>query len=78
MTAALEHGELDGRVFEAQWYAKGVEPGASVRGPWATLTACGVDPATIATFYDFAWTEGSTATTPGAVGIPVAVRPRIE
>lgn len=42
---------LDGRVFEAQWYAKGDEPGASMRGPWSTLTACGVDPATVQSWY---------------------------
>lgn len=42
---------LDGRVYEAQWYAKGDEPGASVRGPWSTLTACGVDPATVQDWY---------------------------
>lgn len=42
---------LDGRVFEAQWYAKGDEPGASVRGPWSTLTACGTDPATVQDWY---------------------------
>jgi chitinase len=42
---------LDGRVFEAQWYAKGVEPGASVHGPWATLTACAVDPSVVQECY---------------------------
>lgn len=42
---------LDGRVFQAQWYAKGDMPGASKNGPWATLTACGVDPATVQSWY---------------------------
>lgn len=42
---------LDGRVFEAQWYAKGDAPGASVHGPWATLTECGVDPGTVQAWY---------------------------
>ncbi|MBD3941278.1 chitinase [Microbacterium sp. NEAU-LLC] len=42
---------LDGRVFEAQWYAKGDVPGASAKGPWSTLTACGVDPATVQSWY---------------------------
>ncbi|WP_205835252.1 glycosyl hydrolase family 18 protein [Microbacterium salsuginis] len=42
---------LDGRVFEAQWYARGDEPGASVRGPWSTLTACGVHPDTVQDWY---------------------------
>jgi chitinase len=42
---------LDGRVFEAQWYAKGSEPGASTRGPWSTLTACGVQPDQVQDWY---------------------------
>ncbi|WP_109209714.1 MULTISPECIES: glycosyl hydrolase family 18 protein [Microbacterium] len=42
---------LDGLVFAAQWYAKGDEPGASARGPWSTLTACGVDPDTVQDWY---------------------------
>ncbi|WP_347977615.1 glycosyl hydrolase family 18 protein [Microbacterium sp. ProA8] len=50
---------LDGRVFEAQWYAKGDEPGASARGPWSTLTACGTDPATVQDWYaDRIYTQG--------------------
>ncbi|MDY0907980.1 glycosyl hydrolase family 18 protein [Microbacterium sp. CFBP9034] len=42
---------LDGRVFEAQWYAKGDVPGASTRGPWSTLTACGLDPDTVQAWF---------------------------
>lgn len=42
---------LDGRVFEAQWYAKDDQPGATTRGPWSTLTACGVDPDTVQAWY---------------------------
>lgn len=34
---------LDGRVFEAQWYAKGDVPGTSNTGAWATLSDCGTD-----------------------------------
>lgn len=50
---------LDGRVFEAQWYAKGDVPGASVHGPWATLTACGVAAGTVQEWYaDTIYTKG--------------------
>ena len=31
--------------------AKGDVPGASVHGPWVTLTACGVDPGTVQAWY---------------------------
>ncbi|WP_051191759.1 glycosyl hydrolase family 18 protein [Microbacterium luticocti] len=42
---------LDGHVYEALWYAKGEQPGAASAGPWSTLTACGVDPATVQQWY---------------------------
>lgn len=37
---------LDGKIFQAQWYAKGATdvPGGSIYGPWATFTKCGVNP----------------------------------
>ena len=38
---------LDGRVYEALWYTKGQEPGASPYGAWSTYTACGVSHATV-------------------------------
>ncbi|QAY59876.1 chitinase [Microbacterium protaetiae] len=34
-------------VYEALWYTKGQHPGYSNVGAWSTLTACGVDPATV-------------------------------
>ena len=50
---------LDGKVFEAQWYAKGTEPGTSKTGPWATLTACGVDAGAVQPWYgDTIYTSG--------------------
>ncbi|WP_308492592.1 glycosyl hydrolase family 18 protein [Microbacterium terrisoli] len=38
---------LDGRVYEALWFAKGAPPDGSATGAWQTLTACGVAPTTV-------------------------------
>ncbi|WP_417562998.1 glycosyl hydrolase family 18 protein [Microbacterium sp.] len=38
---------LDGKVYEALWFAKGDLPGADTKGPWQTFTACGIDPSTV-------------------------------
>lgn len=32
---------LDGKVFAAQWWTRGEEPGASVYGAWQTVSLCG-------------------------------------
>ena len=47
---AYDHGDrvyYGDHVYEALWYTKGQHPGYSNVGAWATLTACGVDPATV-------------------------------
>jgi putative ABC transport system permease protein len=59
---------LPAAVGEAVSAAPGIEQSSSVRSDQALVDGTaeadvtGVDPATIATFYDFAWTEGSSAT----------------
>lgn len=48
--SAYDRGDrayFDGHVYEALWYTKGQHPGYSPVGAWSTLTACGVDPATV-------------------------------
>ncbi|MFE6735608.1 glycosyl hydrolase family 18 protein [Microbacterium sp. NPDC057650] len=36
---------LDGKVFEALWYAKGTMPGTTKNSPWQTDADCAADPA---------------------------------
>ncbi len=42
---------LDGRVFRAQWWTRGAEPGRSAYGSWETVTACGVDAGALQQWY---------------------------
>lgn len=42
---------LDGRIFEAQWWTRGDEPGRTVYGSWETVTACGVDADAVQAWY---------------------------
>lgn len=55
---------LDGKIFEAQWYAKGDVPGNGKKNtPWSTYTACSVDPCALQAWAnDTIYTKGDQVT----------------
>lgn len=55
---------LDGKIFEAQWYAKGDVPGNGKKNtPWSTYTACSVDPGALQAWAnDTIYTKGDQVT----------------